>query len=68
MYNSNSKKVVICRDVIVDEKSHWKWSSEASKQVTMQLEDGMNDAEITYQPVVDQHQDTNHEEDMHTSS
>ncbi|MCI91969.1 hypothetical protein A2U01_0113265, partial [Trifolium medium] len=34
----------------------------------MQLEDGMNDAEITHQPVVVQHQGTNHEEDMHTSS
>ncbi|MCI75601.1 hypothetical protein A2U01_0096870, partial [Trifolium medium] len=34
----------------------------------MQLEDGMNDAEVKHQPVVDQHQGTNHEEDMHLSS
>ncbi|CAJ2653926.1 unnamed protein product [Trifolium pratense] len=68
MYNPNNKKVVISRDVIVDEKSQWKWSSEANTQVTMQLEDGVNDAAITHQPVDNQNQGTHHEEDMHTSS
>ncbi|CAJ2647891.1 unnamed protein product [Trifolium pratense] len=68
MYNPNNKKVVISRDVIVDEKSQWKWSSEANKQVTMQLEDGVNDAAITHQLVDNQNQGTHHDEDMNTSS
>ncbi|PNY14437.1 putative copia-type protein, partial [Trifolium pratense] len=68
LYNPTSKKVVISINVIVDEKSQWKWSSKTNKQVTMQLEDGVNDAAITYQPIVNQNQGTNHEEDMNTSS
>ncbi|MCI64509.1 hypothetical protein A2U01_0085767, partial [Trifolium medium] len=31
LYNPNSNKVVISRDVVVDEKSQWNWNSELNK-------------------------------------
>ncbi|KAK2441923.1 hypothetical protein QL285_013156 [Trifolium repens] len=69
MYNPTSQKVVISRDVIVDEKSQWQWDSNVNKQVMVHLEDGENHSDVTNQPVVD-HNDAgnNHVEDMHTSS
>ncbi|GAU23292.1 hypothetical protein TSUD_237460 [Trifolium subterraneum] len=66
MYNPNSKKVVISRDVVVDEKSQWKWKSNANKHIQVNLEDTVNNE--TAHPVVDQHEEVGEIEDMHTSS
>ncbi|GAU47995.1 hypothetical protein TSUD_404720 [Trifolium subterraneum] len=66
MQNPNSKKVVISRDVVVDEKSQWKWKSNANKHIQVNLKDTVNNE--TVQPVVDQHEEVGEIEDMHTSS
>ncbi|GAU32293.1 hypothetical protein TSUD_63100 [Trifolium subterraneum] len=66
MYNPNNNKVVISRDVVVDEKSQWKWKSNVNKHIQVNLEDTVNNA--TVQPVVDQHEEVGQVEVMHTSN
>ncbi|WJX11887.1 hypothetical protein P8452_02442 [Trifolium repens] len=39
MYNPKNQKIVISRDVIVDEKSKWNWESNNKKHVEVQLDD-----------------------------
>ncbi|KAK2352556.1 putative mitochondrial protein [Trifolium repens] len=53
MYNPKNQKVVISRDVVVDEKSQWQWNSEANKNIAVQLDDVIHDGEDTHQPAVD---------------
>ncbi|KAK2417383.1 putative mitochondrial protein [Trifolium repens] len=66
MYNPRSQKIVISRDVIVDEKSQWNWESNINKQVMVHLDDVTSST--ANQPVVDHNIDENHVQDMHTSS
>jgi hypothetical protein len=53
MYNPKNQKVVISRDVVVDEKSQWQWNSEANKNIAVQLDDVMQDDDDTHQPEID---------------
>ncbi|GAU30874.1 hypothetical protein TSUD_15600 [Trifolium subterraneum] len=66
MYNPNSKKVVISTDVVVDEKSQWKWKSNVNKHIQVNLEDTVTNE--TVQPVVDQNEEVDHVEEIHTST
>ncbi|KAK2370871.1 putative mitochondrial protein [Trifolium repens] len=69
MYNPKNQKIIISRDVIVDEKSQWKWESSNKKHVEVQLDD------IEHNVTVQQNEDHNNHDagnaqqiEMNTSS
>ncbi|GAA0187368.1 hypothetical protein LIER_34656 [Lithospermum erythrorhizon] len=69
LYNVETKKVVISRDVVFEEEKSWEWGKEHKQQIEIELEWEDQTAEGTHetdQPVGDlQNEDHTNEEDTH---